>query len=108
MSPSSPYHHLVCGDWWDEQPGSPTYDTFQHLAYGSNPPYGDDSEALWTEIQPYQHFIDIMMPNPPDDGAGIFLDDERSSSTGMVLLCSSSGVESCRIGICRVGSCRVG
>jgi hypothetical protein len=26
---------------------------------GITPPYGDDSEALWTEIQPYQHFIDI-------------------------------------------------
>ena len=77
VSPTSryPYHHLVCGDWWDEQPGSPTYDTFQHVPCGITPPYGDDSEALWTEIQPYQHFIDIMMPHPPDNGAGIFLHD---------------------------------
>jgi L,D-peptidoglycan transpeptidase YkuD (ErfK/YbiS/YcfS/YnhG family) len=71
-----PYHHLVCGDWWDEQPASPTYDTFQHVPCGITPPYGDDSEALWTEIQPYQHFIDIKMPHPPDNGAGIFLHDD--------------------------------
>jgi L,D-peptidoglycan transpeptidase YkuD (ErfK/YbiS/YcfS/YnhG family) len=78
VSPTTryPYHHLVCGDWWDEQPGSPTYDTFQHVPCGITPPYGDDSEALWTEVQPYQHFIDIMMPHPPDNGAGIFLHDD--------------------------------
>ena len=78
VSPTTryPYHHLVCGDWWDEQPGSPTYDTFQHVPCGITPPYGDDSEALWTEIQPYQHFIDIKMPHPPDNGAGDFLHDD--------------------------------
>jgi L,D-peptidoglycan transpeptidase YkuD (ErfK/YbiS/YcfS/YnhG family) len=78
VSPTTryPYHHLVCGDWWDEQPGSPAYDTFQHVPCGITPPYGDDSEALWTEIQPYQHFIDVKMPSPPDHGAGIFLHDD--------------------------------
>ena len=78
VSPATryPYHHLVCGDWWDEQPGSPAYDMFQHVPCPITPPYGDDSEALWTEIQPYQHFIDIKMPAPPDNGAGIFLHDD--------------------------------
>jgi L,D-peptidoglycan transpeptidase YkuD (ErfK/YbiS/YcfS/YnhG family) len=78
VSPTTryPYRHLVCGDWWDEQPGSPAYDTFQHVPCGITPPYAGDSEALWTEIQPYQHFIDIKMPNPPDHGAGIFLHDD--------------------------------
>jgi L,D-peptidoglycan transpeptidase YkuD (ErfK/YbiS/YcfS/YnhG family) len=79
-SPVSPtthyaYHHLVCGDWWNEQPGSATYDTFQHVPCGITPSYAADSEALWTEVQPYQHFIDIKMPTPPDNGAGIFLHD---------------------------------
>jgi L,D-peptidoglycan transpeptidase YkuD (ErfK/YbiS/YcfS/YnhG family) len=80
VSPTThyPYHHLVCGDWWDELPGSPTYDTFEHVPCGSTPAYGDDSEALWTEIQPYQHFIDIKMPSPPDNGAGIFLHDDMA------------------------------
>ncbi len=76
-----PYHHLVCGDWWDEQPGSPTYETFQHVACGTTPTYGGDSEALWTETQPYQHFIDAMMPNPPDNCAGIFLQTTRQTGT---------------------------
>ena len=80
VSPTTryPYHHLVCGDWWDEQPGSPAYDTFQHVPCGTTPPYAEDSEALWTEIQPYQHFIDIEMPHPPDNGAGIFLHDDMA------------------------------
>jgi len=80
VSPTTlyPYHHLVCGDWWDEEPGSPTYDSFQHVPCGTTPPYAADSEALWTEVEPYQHFIDIPMPNPPDDGAGIFLHDDTT------------------------------
>ena len=73
-----PYHHLVCGDWWDEEPGSPTYDTLQHVLCGTTPPYAADSEALWTEVEPYQHFIDIPMPQPPDNGAGIFLHDDMT------------------------------
>ncbi len=26
----------------------------------------------------HQHFIDILLPNPPDDGAGIFLHDDMT------------------------------
>lgn len=80
LSPTSlyPYHHLVCGDWWDEQPGSATYDKFEHVPCGVTPTYGDDSEALWTDTEAYQHFIDIMMPHPPDNGAGIFLHDDTT------------------------------
>jgi L,D-peptidoglycan transpeptidase YkuD (ErfK/YbiS/YcfS/YnhG family) len=80
VSPTTlyPYHHLVCGDWWDEEPGSPTYETLEHVPCSTTPPYAADSEALWTEVQPYQHFIDIPMPNPPDNGAGIFLHDDMA------------------------------
>ncbi len=80
VSPTTlyPYHHLVCGDWWDEEPGSPTYDTLQSVPCGTTPPYAGDSEALWTEVVPYQHFIDIPMPQPPDNGAGIFLHDDMA------------------------------
>ena len=31
------YHRLVCGDWWDEDPRSPTYNTFRHVACGAQP-----------------------------------------------------------------------
>ena len=90
VSPTAlyPYQHLVCGDWWDEEPGSATYDTLQEMPCGTTPPYADDSEALWTEVEPYQHFIDIPMPQPPDNGAGIFLHDDMAvgSTEGCVAL----------------------
>ena len=35
----SAYHQLVCGDWWDEDSSSPTYNTFEHVACGTTPPY---------------------------------------------------------------------
>ena len=35
-----PYHRLVCGDWWDEDPTSAGYNTFQHLPCGQAPPFG--------------------------------------------------------------------
>ena len=83
-APNSPsalysYVHLTCGSWWDEQPGSPTYESFQQLPCGVTPPYAADSEALWTQTEAYQHFADIMMPHPPDNGAGIFLHDDTTS-----------------------------
>ena len=34
------YHRLVCGDWWDEDARSPTYNTFRHVACGATPPFG--------------------------------------------------------------------
>ena len=81
VSPTTryPYHHLVCGDWWDEDPGSPTYDSFQNVPCGTTPAFSNESEALWTETQPYQHFVDIPMPNPPDHVAGIFLHDDTTA-----------------------------
>ena len=33
------YHHLVCGDWWDEDATSPTYNQFRHVACGRAPPF---------------------------------------------------------------------
>jgi L,D-peptidoglycan transpeptidase YkuD (ErfK/YbiS/YcfS/YnhG family) len=51
-----PYHQLVCGDWWDEDPGSPSYNTFQHVPCGRPPSFGGNSEALWTETGPYPSF----------------------------------------------------
>src|SRR5438552_2709887 len=44
---SSRYHRLACGDWWDEDPASPTYNTFRHVRCGAPPPFGGASEALW-------------------------------------------------------------
>jgi L,D-peptidoglycan transpeptidase YkuD (ErfK/YbiS/YcfS/YnhG family) len=41
------YHRLICGDWWDEDARSATYNTFRHVACGARPPFGGKSEALW-------------------------------------------------------------
>ena len=44
------YHRLVCGDWWDGDPASPTYNRFRHLRCGTR--LGGNSEALWTIRNP--------------------------------------------------------
>jgi L,D-peptidoglycan transpeptidase YkuD (ErfK/YbiS/YcfS/YnhG family) len=67
------YHQLVPGDYWDENPGSPTYNSFVH---GTDP--GAGSEALWQISPQYNYFavIDYNIPavpaNPPR-GSAIFL-----------------------------------
>jgi L,D-peptidoglycan transpeptidase YkuD (ErfK/YbiS/YcfS/YnhG family)/NADPH-dependent 7-cyano-7-deazaguanine reductase QueF-like protein len=78
------YHQLVCGDWWDEDPSTPDYNTFQHVACGTNPPFGGDSEALWTTVPAYDYFAVIdYNDNPIVSGAGsaIFLHVDTGSPT---------------------------
>ena len=78
-----PYHQLVCGDWWDEDSASPTYNTFQHVACGTTPPYADESEALWTEGNAYPSMAVIDYNTPPTGplGSGIFLHADTGSPT---------------------------
>ncbi len=78
-NPAYGYHHLSCGDWWDEQPGSPGYDSFQAYPCGVRPPFAAGSEALWTETVAYVHFADIITPKPPQNSSGIFLHDDTTS-----------------------------
>ena len=80
-NPAWTYHHLVCGDWWDESPASAQYNQFVHVGSCSTvSPWGDpDSEALWTETSVYQHFAVINYNPPPTSdpiGAAIFLHDD--------------------------------
>jgi L,D-peptidoglycan transpeptidase YkuD (ErfK/YbiS/YcfS/YnhG family) len=73
------FHHLVCGDWWDEDPYRGPYNRFLHVPCGSTPAFASWSEALWTETRAYPYFavIDyndnptVAGPNAP--GSGIFL-----------------------------------
>jgi L,D-peptidoglycan transpeptidase YkuD (ErfK/YbiS/YcfS/YnhG family) len=70
------YHRLECGDWWDEDPTSPRYNTFQHVRCGAVPPFAGDSEALWTEVPSYEHLAVIEYNTDPvvaGRGSGIFL-----------------------------------
>ena len=34
------YRRVVCGDWWVEDPRSPSYNRFRHVPCGSRPPLG--------------------------------------------------------------------
>jgi L,D-peptidoglycan transpeptidase YkuD (ErfK/YbiS/YcfS/YnhG family) len=79
-----PYHRLVCGDWWDEDPASATYNTFQHVACGARPRFGGSSEALWTMTRAYRHFAVVQYnvdPTIAGRGSAIFLHVDHGSPT---------------------------
>lgn len=80
-----PYHRLVSGDWWNENSGTPGYNTFQH---GSDP--GGASEALWQISPSYTYFavINYNMPAVAGKGSGIFL-HQYSTSAGPTAGCVS-------------------
>jgi L,D-peptidoglycan transpeptidase YkuD (ErfK/YbiS/YcfS/YnhG family) len=78
------YHRLVGGDWWDEDPGSPTYNSFRHLACGAAPSFGGTSERLWRQTRAYAHFLPIEYnthPAVPGRGSAIFIHDELGHAT---------------------------
>jgi L,D-peptidoglycan transpeptidase YkuD (ErfK/YbiS/YcfS/YnhG family) len=78
------YHQLVCGDWWDEDPTSPDYNTFQHVPCGTKPPFGGGSEALWQSTTAYQHFAFVEYnagPIVPGNGSAIFIHDDVGGPT---------------------------
>ncbi|SCG58123.1 L,D-transpeptidase family protein [Micromonospora humi] len=87
-----PYHRVVTNDWWNENPKSSAYNTFQHRA--TNP--GGYSEALWKEKPAYTHFAVItynMAPNVskpvPNAGSGIFLHEFSRTPSGPTAGCVS-------------------
>ena len=71
-----PYHRVVCGDWWVEDPSSPTYNRFRHVPCGTTPPFKTTSEDLSRSPTAYRHFAVIAYnsnPIVPGRGSGIFL-----------------------------------
>jgi L,D-peptidoglycan transpeptidase YkuD (ErfK/YbiS/YcfS/YnhG family) len=82
------YHQLVCGDWWDEDPNSTSYNTFEHVPCGEAPPFGGNSEALWEESSTYSSFAVIdynVSPVIARAGSAIFLHvDDGSATAGCV------------------------
>jgi L,D-peptidoglycan transpeptidase YkuD (ErfK/YbiS/YcfS/YnhG family) len=78
------YHRLTCGDWWDEDPGSPSYNTFRHVACGATPTFGGGSEALWRVTVAYREFAVVdynSAPVVPGRGSAIFLHDSTGGAT---------------------------
>jgi L,D-peptidoglycan transpeptidase YkuD (ErfK/YbiS/YcfS/YnhG family) len=78
------YHRLACGDWWDEDPGSPAYNSFRHVGCGSVPPFAGGSEALWRATVAYREFAVVAYnsaPAVPERGSAIFLHDDTGHAT---------------------------
>lgn len=78
------YHRIVCGDWWDGDPSSPTYNRFRHLACGTTPPFRGGSEALWRVPVAYRAFAVIdynVRPVVPGRGSAIFLHVDTGRAT---------------------------
>jgi L,D-peptidoglycan transpeptidase YkuD (ErfK/YbiS/YcfS/YnhG family) len=78
------YHRLRCGDWWDEDPHSASYNRFRHLACRQTPPFRGASEALWREPVAYRQFAVIAYnsdPAVPGRGSAIFLHDDTGRAT---------------------------
>ena len=78
------YHRLVCGDWWDEDPGSPSYNRFRHVRCGTAPPFGGGSEALWREPVAGHAFAVVeynAAPVVPGRGSAIFLHPDLGHPT---------------------------
>lgn len=78
------YERLTCGDWWDEDPTSRQYNTFQHVPCGQAPPFGGSSEALWTETTAYPSLIVIeynVHPVVPYAGSAIFVHADIGAPT---------------------------
>jgi len=79
-----PYRRLRCGDWWDEDSSSPTYNSFQHVPCGTKPAFGGASEGMWEQPRPYPHLVVIeynMRPVVPGRGSGIFLHAQTGGPT---------------------------
>ncbi len=78
------YHRLVCGDWWDEDPASTTYNRFRHVPCGTAPPFGGASEALWQATRAYRLLAVVdynAAPAVPGLGSAIFLHVDKGDAT---------------------------
>ena len=65
------YHRLVCGDWWDEDPASPTLQPLRAPPLRRAAAVRRRSEALWRSNRAYAYFalIDYNV-DPAVAGAG--------------------------------------
>ena len=81
---NEPYHQLVCGDWWDADPSSSQYNTFQHVPCSTTPAWAQASEPLWTETTAYASFAVIDYNTRPvvaGAGSAIFLHASTGNAT---------------------------
>ena len=78
------YHRVVCGDWWVEDPRSPSYNRFRHVRCGVKPPFRITSEDMSKSPTAYRHLAVIdynTHPIVPGRGSGIFLHVSHGNPT---------------------------
>jgi L,D-peptidoglycan transpeptidase YkuD (ErfK/YbiS/YcfS/YnhG family) len=78
------YRRLRCGDWWNEDSASPTYNTFQHIRCGVPPPFKVKTAGMWQQTTAYAHLAVIEFntrPVAPGRGSGIFLHAQTGRAT---------------------------
>jgi L,D-peptidoglycan transpeptidase YkuD (ErfK/YbiS/YcfS/YnhG family) len=78
------YHRIVCGDWWVEDPRSPSYNRFKHVRCGSKPPFRITSEDMSRSPTAYRHLAVIdynTSPIVPGRGSGIFFHVSHGNPT---------------------------
>ena len=78
------YRRLRCGDFWNEDTASPTYNSFQHVPCGTDPPFRHKGEAMWQQPVAYPHLAVVeynMHPVVPAKGSGIFLHAQTGGAT---------------------------
>jgi L,D-peptidoglycan transpeptidase YkuD (ErfK/YbiS/YcfS/YnhG family) len=91
------YRQLRCGDWWDEDPASPTYNRFRRVRCGARPPFAARSDPLWRSPRAYLHFAALdynTRPAVPGRGSAIFVHaDVGEPTSGCVSLAPERLVE---------------
>jgi L,D-peptidoglycan transpeptidase YkuD (ErfK/YbiS/YcfS/YnhG family) len=78
------YRRLRCGDWWVEDPASPTYNTFQRVGCGRRPPFRAATPDMSKDRRAYPFLAVIefnMHPIVPGRGSGIFLHAQTGRAT---------------------------
>jgi L,D-peptidoglycan transpeptidase YkuD (ErfK/YbiS/YcfS/YnhG family) len=78
------YRVLRCGDWWDEDPASPSYNRFRRVRCGSRPAFAAVSDPLWLSPNAYRHFAVIRYnadPVVPGRGSAIFIHADTGGPT---------------------------
>ena len=78
------YLRLRCGDWWVEDPASPSYNTFRRVGCGVRPPFKVTTPDMSKSRRAYEYLAVIgfnTRPVVPGRGSGIFLHVLVHSST---------------------------
>lgn len=78
------YVRVRCGDWWDEDSASPTYNTFQRVRCGARPPFAVKSDGMWENRRAYPYLAVLefnMHPVVPGRGSAIFLHAQTGGPT---------------------------